>query len=157
MKADLVAASDNHALVPVRGDGAVNDIVRGVWLGSAMVCGTRPAVMDKAPKIIVEVVSAHEYERLETGKFSSRDDDFNDSRGDIHAEGDLSGPLAGLSLDGGGVRARAEISFLAPEARQNRTCYQCGGKKGDQFQSNLSGMYYYRQFYQCLITVPLAL
>jgi hypothetical protein len=64
MKADLIGASDDHALIPVRGEGAVNDIITGVRFGSPVTGGASPAVMDKAPPIIVEVVSPDKYEGL---------------------------------------------------------------------------------------------
>jgi hypothetical protein len=52
-------------------------------MGSAVVRATRAEAMDKAPKIVVGVVSAHEYEGLKTGKGIPWDADFNDGPGAI--------------------------------------------------------------------------
>jgi hypothetical protein len=37
MKADLIGIADDHKLVSVGGDRAVNDIITPVWMGSAVV------------------------------------------------------------------------------------------------------------------------
>jgi hypothetical protein len=75
MEADLIRIRNDHSLVPECRDWPVNDFVREVWSGSAVIQRAPPAVVNQTPIVFCIKVSPYKGERLERCEIPSCDRD----------------------------------------------------------------------------------